>query len=428
MRVSRNELARQVGHPHASRHDFYESCGYPRVLGVRDFYEAYERWDIAGRLIEAYPDATWSTAPEVSGVQGWDELCQRLQVWKNLHRLDTLANVGHFGIMLLGFDGGESLNEPVKPGVSHNLLFMQPHSEMTARVEQWEDDPASERYGKPKIYQIRAPSSNAGGIMWMRVHHSRVLHVAERPLENDCIGQPRLKGVYNRLYDLAKLLGGGAEIYWRAAAPFYNFRLESGAEPDLEQASEQGDQVEEMMAGVRRYMRTQGIDIQQLAPGTQGDPTGLIDKELDFIAGRTGIPQRILIGSERGELASSQDNTGWAQRNNERRSNYAKPQFVEQLIQKLHEARVIDADNYEITWSEDDVLGNEARIKNAQGVTEALKNFMSVPGADEIVTPDEVRSMLGFEGDAPGEPFEETIDEQSPDVAAQFDRLRGGEE
>ena len=104
-----------------------------------------------------------------------------------------------------------------------------------------------------------------------------------------------------------------------------------------------------MMHGLNRYLRTQGVDAEQLAPGMQGaDPSNIIDKELDFIAGAAGIPKRILIGSERGELASTQDEAAWSSRIMERREQHATPNMLAPTIDRLMKLGCLDRQGYEI--------------------------------------------------------------------------------
>jgi methionyl-tRNA formyltransferase len=57
---------------------------------------------------------------------------------------------------------------------------------------------------------------------------------------------------------------------------------------------------------MERYIKTQGIDIQSLSSPV-ANPADHVAVQLQFISGITRIPLRILTGSERGELASVQD-------------------------------------------------------------------------------------------------------------------------
>src|SRR5690606_16356168 len=123
---------------------------YPRTLGVQDFASAYQRGDLASRIVDAYPDATWREAPEIEAEQGFQDafwaLEKRVELLSALTRLDRLTGLGHYGVLLLGLDGGEPMSEEAK-GNKYELLYVQPHGERTAQIIRWDDNPSSPRYG-----------------------------------------------------------------------------------------------------------------------------------------------------------------------------------------------------------------------------------------------------------------------------------------
>lgn len=94
------------------------------------------------------------------------------------------------------------------------------------------------------------------------------------------------------------------------------------------------EQVDELNHGLRRFLQTRGMNVQDLGSEVV-DPSGIFGIIIDMIAAATGIPQRILLGSERGELASSQDASNWAGRIADRRTNWAEPVILRPLIQRL---------------------------------------------------------------------------------------------
>src|SRR5690606_31122141 len=142
------------------------------------------------------------------------------------------------------------------------------------------------------------------------VHWTRVIHIAERALDDEAIGLPRLERIYNRVMDCEKLLGGSAEIYWQNAAQLRASKADPEVEWDPDEQKAMEEQFEELYHGLRRDLRLRGVEPHQLAAAV-ADPKGHLDAQLDFISGATGIPKRILIGSERGELASEQDENNW---------------------------------------------------------------------------------------------------------------------
>lgn len=424
--TKRAKLAQSAGQHFGGERDLYEVLGYPRHVEVNAMAALYNRQDIAARVVDAYPDATWREEPHVKGtpefVEAFQQLCKTARLWRMFHRLDRVTGLGHYGVLFLGLDGGEQPHLPAT-GNDYNLLYLQPHSERTAQITRWEDDPSSPRYGKPLMYRLTTGVNWTGagaGQKTLNVHHSRVVHVAERPMEDESIGTPRLEGVFNRLMDLDKLLGGSAEMYWQNVAMLLAFMADSEAEFEPEDKAEMEQQIEEMQHGLRRSLRLRGMTAQQLAPGLQGsDPTGQIDKQIEVIGGTKGIPKRLLTGSERGELASSQDENNWAGRVAERREQFAGPSIVEEFIKKGATLGFLPTGFKEVFWDEQDTLGEEVRANIADRKASALQRYAATPGSELIVSPEEFRSWLGEEADLqmPEETEDDELDDQ---VVMQF--------
>ena len=425
----RLQLAKQAGQHFGGNRDLYEVLGYPRDVDVNMLASMYERGDIAARIVDAYPDATWRKPPEVTGAiaEEWRALEARLNLWRVLHRLDRLANIGHYGVLFLGLDGGEPPSEPAER-TDYRLMYAQPHSERTAQITAWEDDPSNPRYGMPKMYRITTGVNWTGagaGKRDLNVHHSRVVHVAERAMEDPAIGTPRLMRVVNRLMDLDKMAGGSAEMYWQNVAMLLAFIAEGDqvAEWSPETKQEQKQQIDEMMHGLRRTLRLSDVRAEQLAPGLQGaDPAPVIDSLMDLIAGSEGIPKRILLGSEAGELASSQDENSWESRVDERKEQHAAPGIVEPLLSKLQWLGCLSRGEFKVEWPESATMSDEKRAEVANTKAGALKAYMSTPGAERIVDGNEFREWLGMDP-AEAEPMDD-VDETDPEMQAQFGRLR----
>lgn len=422
--MSRTALQNRAGVHMGGDRDLYETMGYPRAIETEDYAEVYKRQDIAGRIVDAYPDATWREVPELSAspefITGWEALDKRLKLWRVFHRLDRLVNLGHYGVLLLGLDGAEPMDQPAL-GRDYRLMYVQPHSEKTAQITEWESDPNSPRYALPKRYRITTGvnwTGTGGGQRVLDVHHSRVIHVAERALEDVSIGMPRLERVYNRLMDLDKLLGGSAEMYWQNVAMIMAFIANAESEIEPEDKQEMKDQLEEMQNRLRRFLTLQGVDAKNLAPGLQGaDPAGHIDKQMDVIAGASGIPKRILLGNEAGELASSQDENAWAARVAERREQYATPAVVEAFADRGLQLGFLQGELNAVDWPEADTLGEQGRADVALKKAQALQSYLSSAGSSLFVTPDEFRGWLGEE------PLEVVNDEDDLDEEVGGDAL-----
>lgn len=415
-----------LGMTFGGRRDVYTTLGYnPQRLTIRDFRARYERGGIAERIVEAYPNATWAGGARI--VEDHDPtvetefekavriLFDKRDVWSRLNRADILASLGRFSVLLLGARG--ALNSPL-PDKIDDLLYITPLAEDRIRIKTWEDDPTDPRFGRPKTYGLTISSSfgddgtpTAG--TEQEVHWTRVIHVAEGLLENEIYGKPRLRSIWNYLDDLDKLVGGGAEAAWKRMDPGMQVDVDPDIEMDEDEEQLLDDEIEEYQHDVRRVMRTRGTKINLLSSQVQGFGPNT-DTVLQLIAATTGIPHRILTGSERGELASSQDRFNWADRINERRRGFATP-LVRQLIGRLVERGVLpspsgtsssDAENaavgteteqipggYDIIWPEVGDINNESKAVVVSKLASANQQ-MYTAGLAPIMTGDEIRNTI----------------------------------
>ncbi len=308
--------------------------------------------------------------------------------------------IGQYGVLLLGFDdGADFMQEVTKAG---RLLYLQPYSETNAKIKTWEEDQGDERYGQPKTYSITLASANKLSKASVAVHHSRVIHVAEGTTENDIYGTPRLKAVFNRLQNLELVIGGSAEMFWRGAFPGYAFKEQKDYELDTQAMSDLQDELELYMHDLQRYLRLKGVDLEELAMQV-ASPKDHVEVILDLISGATDIPKRILIGSERGELASSQDEKNWATRIDERRKDFAEPMILRPLIDRLIRLEVIARprnDSYSVEWPPIVVPSEKDEAEVGKAKAEALNKYVSGIGAEQILPPELfLRLILGLDED-----------------------------
>ena len=122
---------------------------------------------------------------------------------------------------------------------------------------------------------------------------------------------------------------------------------------------------------------------------------------MKLVSVASGIPIRILTGSERGELASSQDDGNWAGRVEERQIHFAEPIILRPLIDRLISFGALPEPSdgeYEIEWQSLSDPGERENAETAEIVSRAAVNLQN---AGRILTPDEGREILGLEGSAP---------------------------
>ena len=431
--VSRYALSGLAGSTFGGDRDLFTLLGYKQDPTIADYRGQYDRVDIAGRIIDAYPAATWSDPPDVydsedEGTEtaferAWDSLAQKHKIIQVLRRADTLAGLGQYAIILIGFAGADALDKPLA-GSGKKLIYLAPYGQDVASIQKYEEDPTNPRFGLPAEYQISATVGLKS--ISMRVHHSRVIHIAEGALDNLVFGQPRLGRVFNRINDTIKVIGGSAEMFWRAAFKGLHADIDKEFTPSADSLEAFKDSMDEYFHNLRRVIRTQGVTISPLS-GETSDPTGIFQAIMQLISGSTGIPMRILLGSERGELASSQDERNWNKRVQERQATHAEPNILRPLVDRLIEAGALPRPlngEYEIEWPDLLALGKTEKadigLKHAQAASTLISS-----GAEQIITREELRVTLGYEA-MPEQGFEES-EEDLPEDDREDERAATGE-
>lgn len=399
--VDRARFANRAGITHANRvtglyaRDLFEALGYRRELTCRDYIDRYVRGGVAERIVEAYPRATW-----VSGVtiqedpdpenttafeQAVSDLFDRLQLWQRFLRADILAGLGRYSVMLIGAPG--VLSQPLQRASAKDVTYVSTLSEDRATIASYVEDTTNPAYGTPEFYNVQLLVSTTH-----RAHYTRVVHLAEGLLEDDVFGKPRLRAVWNYLDDLDKIVGGGAEAAWKRMDPGMqvdigpDVRLTPEIEDDLDK------QIDELIHGYRRVIRTRGAKIDMLSAAVAGFGPNA-SSVMDFVSATTGIPQRILMGSERGELASAQDKSNWDDRVAERRKEFAEP-AVRRVVDMFIKIGVLPAvREYEIVWPKTDEMDEPTKAEVAASIASANASQRSA-GDTPILSSSEIRDKV----------------------------------
>jgi hypothetical protein len=464
--TSRNELFR------AWRHNplrlISEECGYPDTMAIEpDTYRTfYDREPIATLVCQLLPRESWQVSPRVYEDEDpqnetpfekrWAEIDRLLhgqswyrdmkgsQIWEHLRRADELSGIGSFGVLLMGFNDGRRLDEPVPgalgggtqfdtggeplsrvgvysgekegpqsqsqggPGsgvnshkignlvepnkltqgglpqyrydsqllgtdaqyvgvqLSHDiippkgkgqqldLLFLRAFDESLVQIVQYEADLRNPRFGLPVMYRITLndPRELHSGIglplATIRVHWSRVIHLADNLGSSEIFGVPRMRPVFNRLIDLAKVYGASAQGYWYGAFMGLAFTTHPQLGGDVKiDVAQMRQQSRDYFKRLNRAITASGMNVQPLAPQVS-DPTAQIKALLECIAMQLRVPMRVFMGSERGELASSQDMQAHNGRLAFRQNNYLTPRVIIPFVDRLISVGVLPEPNSKV--------------------------------------------------------------------------------
>ncbi len=356
--TSRLGLARAAGMTFDGLRDLFKQLGYKTSLEPTDYRNRYKRNAVAARVVEAFPQGTWRGLGELIEVEdpktetefekAWWKLSERLRIWPTFLKADILAGLGHYSVILLGAPGAlkSPLPTVIKP---EDLKFMQPFAQDDAKVKSYSRDVRDERFGQPLMYEFKRLDVSRNSPT--EVHWTRVIHVpCDGNLDDNINGIPRLERVWNLLDDLEKVTGAGAEAFWLRAHQGYQFDIDKELELDDTGEKQLEEQVDKFMHGISRAMRTRGMKVTAL-----GSDVATFDRNvasiLSQISSGSRIPQRILMGSEQGQLASEQDRVNWAERVQDRRTEFAGPVVVRQTIDRFIKHQILPTPRqYDTRW------------------------------------------------------------------------------
>lgn len=344
------------------KRDYYDAFGYKKILTYEDLRAKYERQDITQRIVDEPVTAIWDYPPELNIVpfaadfngelpENADfvaqlrEIAQKMRLWQQFARADKLCAFGRFSVLVLGLPG--SFSAPLRQASLEDLRYIQPFPDPCVQVSKWDRDQTSPRFGRPLEYEINfnvadiIPEQLAGATSLRKadqrkipVHWTRVIHVVDNPLENDLLGIPRVQVIHNLLDDLLKTAGGTAEVFWNTGNRGMQVNVDKDMEMQPEDEKALSDELDEFQHNLRRYIRTRGVEIKNLGSDV-ADPRGTFEVLVSLLAGATGIPQRILMGAEAGQLASEQDRANWAVVIDKRRKHFAMPSIILPFVERM---------------------------------------------------------------------------------------------
>ena len=365
--VERLSTLSNFGMSFDGKRDIYTAAGYKKALTFDDYYGAYRRQDISRRVVVAPANETWRKPPVVMDglttddgstdtpfAEAWNELATGGQsvgdkpdagkgLLHYLNRVDRISGIGRYGVLYLGVRDGKPPAEPLEQSSlsgPDDLLFVGSYHEASAAIANTVAQRDNERFGLPEFYNLSTTSGD--GSTTLRAHWTRCIHIAEDLESDDLYGTPRLEACWNRIFDLLKIMAGSGEAAWKLLDTGQILTTRQGAKlpTKASELTDLEDQIDEFVHGLRRWLLAEGLESTGIE-GTVEDPTGLVNINVALISAATGIPQRVLLGSERGELASSQDEQNWANIIATRQENYVSPMILRPVINRLCWAGVL---------------------------------------------------------------------------------------
>lgn len=427
------------------KRDMYRVLGYPRVLRPAHYRDRYYRGGITARIVEAYPRATWyggaditetdDASPDAADATARDtaadptdfeiafkSLVKNLNLWSELMRADILKGLGQYAVIIIGAPGDMSTELPRLRSVD-DILYIRSLPEDFARILSINKDTSSPRFGQPEFYQcwLGTPNSyqvtdsagNLGSMPPQRVHWSRIIHLAEGCLLDNVYGKPTLRPIWNLLDDLDKIVGGGAEAAWKRMDPGMQIDIDPSIRMTPDEEDRLDEKLEAFQDGESRTLQTKGTKINMLAAQVSQFAANQ-DAIVHLLSASTGLPHRILTGSERGEQSSMQDRDNWSDRVSERRREYGVP-TLRCVIDRLQTYGALpEVEEYDVSWPDVEELNEAEKATIAFTISQANAQ-QAASGGTPVMSGDEIRDEVYGKG--PLEIDEEVDDDESAPIA-----------
>ena len=373
--LDRVRFAVHAGITYEGARDTYKAAGFKRELEYVDYRDRYERGGMPRRLIRALPNEIWSSnikvteddndstdpSNETEFDKQYTALVKRRHVGfiKKLRQADIAASIGRYSVMLIGTTDTGEMNEPITADLAglDSLLYLKIFNEDRARVngiigdrtgnaEQIKEDNADPRFGKPRAYSL---DFGGAGVPNTEVHWSRVIHVAHDLLDDEVFGSPLLKAIWNYLDSMDKIWIAGAEAVWQTVNKGSIWNVKADDELSEAEMDRLVDDIKAYDHDLEKNILGRNLDVKTMStPMAQFGPN--LNAVLRLATGTIGMPLRIAIGSEQGELASSQDRNNWQDRKDEEVALFAES-FMRDVIDRFMDIGLLPrVEEYSVVW------------------------------------------------------------------------------
>lgn len=408
-----------------AKHDHYRDFGYPEIVDFNLCYNMYDRNSLAKAAVDKTTRKTWQDPPWLlerprDGSEGAVKKETRLEkairqhfsdirLWTKIMEADRRSLVGKFGAVILRVADGKKTNEPlghVRGGLEA-LVDVIPVWEGQLRINEWDTDTQSLTYGEPMMFEYDeglvgsltgASPASQGRARRLTVHPSRIIIWS---MDGSMDGESSLKAGFNDLITIEKIVGAGGEGFWKNAkqAPI----LEMDKEADIQKmaramgvpvesvADVMNEQAANWQKGFDELLMLQGMTAK-LPKIVLPDPEHFYMNALQSFAASYDIPLKVLVGTQTGERASSEDASQWNQTCNFRRKNTVIPNIL-QIVKRLEGCGVLKENpEWFVDWTDLTESTMLEKIDRAGKMAKVNKDF-----GDIVFMPQEIRASVGYE-------------------------------
>lgn len=422
------------GHFACAKHNHYRDFGYPETLTFDMLYGMYRRNGIAAAGVDKTILKTWQDVPfllekQRDGSQGGSteetglesEIRQRfedLRIWSRIAEADRRSLVGSYSGVILRLADSKPFSEPVDrvPGGLMGLVEIIPAWEGQLTVSQWDTNELSPTYGEPLQFQFNEASvgNDTRQPRQFQLHPDRVI-VWSRDGTLNC--RSLLEPGYNDLLTLEKVSGAGGEGFWKNAksAPI----LEVSAEAKIDDmakamgvsvedlADKMNEQVADWQKGFDQLLMIQGMQAKSLSV-TLPSPEHFFAIALQSFAASISIPVKILVGSQSGERASTEDANEWSQTNMSRRNSTVRPNIMT-FVNRLERFGILAKRDWYLDWTDLTESSMAEKIDRAAKMADTNQKMNQT--GEFVFTPEEIRSVVDMEPLSDAEKYRDDDDD-----------------
>lgn len=403
-----------------AKHNHYADFGYPETVSFELAFRMYRRNGLAAAAVSKTVLKTWRDAPEIWETPEAKETGQESEIrqalddvrfWRAFAEADRRSLVGGYAGVILRLRDDKKFSEPVERVAGlDGLAEMIPAWAGQLTVAEWDTDETSETYGHPKMFTFNESSvtdSNGSQQTQARafeLHPDRVVIWSE---DGTVHCPSALAAGYNDLLTLEKVSGAGGEGFWKNAksAPVF----EAGADASIDDmasamgvpSSEVADKMDEVVAdwqkGFDRSLLLQGMTAKTLGI-TLPSPEHFHAIALQSFAASMDIPLKILVGTQTGERASTEDAREWSETCMARRTNIAIP-IIREVINRFERFGILPERDWILDWSDLTASSMDEKIVRA----EKMAGINQKMGLEPVFTPGEIREAVDLDPNIEGD-------------------------
>jgi hypothetical protein len=402
-----------------AKHDHYKDFGYPAEVTFELAYHVYTRTGLGAAGVDKTVAKTWQDAPwlqEFARDNGDDrpetkleaEIRKRfaeLRVWQQLAEADRRGLVGAYAGVILQLADDQAFDRPVTRvnGGLEGLVEIIPAWEGQLTISEWHTNQSDAKtYGKPKMFAFKeaAVDRSTAQPRQFNVHPDRVVIWSKDGTVN---GRSFLAPGYNDLLTLEKISGAGGEGFWKNAKSGLSLQIDKDANiANMAQAmnvevSEVVDKMEEQVkdfnAGFDASLLMQGITATPMQVSLPS-PEHFWAAPLQSFAASISMPLKILVGSQSGERASTEDAAEWNKTVMSRRTGVVIPNIMD-IVRRLVRFGILADKDWNLDWSDLTETSQEAKVALADKMADVNQKMKDT--GEFVFTTEEMRGVTGRE-------------------------------